>query len=171
MTSETLHTLAQIHGLGSWLALALLLLSSVRSRRIPTPIPTSIFVTAAAATCMTSLSAAIGFALHFPYQYRLRQRIFLESETLGRLFERKEHLAFGALLLSWCALCALITIGLRHRARSSSSHIAAYPQNDAILSDLKRTVFFAFSASAVLAAMACVAASIVARRFRFSAFI
>ena len=167
MTSETLHMLAQIHGLCSWLALALLLFSSVRSRHIPIPIPTSTFVIAAAATCMTSLSAAIGFALHFPYQYRLRQRVFIESETLGRLFERKEHLAFGALLLSWCALCALITLGLRHRARSSSGHVAACPQNDAGLSDLKRAVFFAFGASAILAAMACVAASIVARRYHF----
>jgi hypothetical protein len=44
--------------------------------------------------------------LHAPFQSKLRQKLFLASVTLGWLFERKEHVAFGAVAMLGCAACA-----------------------------------------------------------------
>jgi hypothetical protein len=49
---------------------------------------------------------AIGCAIYPAYRDRLRQHIFQTSRTVGFLFERKEHLAFGALLLAWAGALA-----------------------------------------------------------------
>jgi hypothetical protein len=38
----------------------------------------------------------------------LRQKIFLHAPTIGWLFERKEHLAFGVALLAWAGAAAYV---------------------------------------------------------------
>lgn len=49
----------------------------------------------------------MGLLLHMPFQSRLRQKLFIKAAAVGWMFERKEHAAFGAVLLSWCAVGAL----------------------------------------------------------------
>lgn len=164
MNPESLHTIASIHGIAAWSSLALLVSASFFARHIQIRIPKAAYLSAAAATLMLSLSACAGFALHMPYQYRLRQRIFIEAPALGRLFERKEHLAFGALMLAWCAAFALAASHFRFKARTLKNS-SNPPQFDDISRDLKRCVIFAYAVSALLAGTACIASTIVARRY------
>jgi hypothetical protein len=105
-------------------------------------------------------TGALGLLLHAPYQGRLRQRIFLQSPRIGWLFERKEHLSFGAIALAWCALAALVTLELRARRRGAAPA-------DAVSKDLHRAVVRAYAASAFLAAAAAAASSIVAYHHSF----
>jgi len=48
-----------------------------------------------------TVAAALGALMYESYRETLRQPIFAAEPTIGYLFERKEHLAFGAVLLSW----------------------------------------------------------------------
>jgi hypothetical protein len=52
------------------------------------------------------LQAGVGLALSSHYEGRLRRLLFLRSPSLGWWLERKEHLAIGAIALTWCALAA-----------------------------------------------------------------
>jgi len=52
------------------------------------------------------LQAAVGLALASHYEGRLRRVMFVRSPSLGWWLERKEHLAIGAIALTWCALAA-----------------------------------------------------------------
>lgn len=105
MTSAAaLRTLASVHAALAWLSLAGLaaaLLVLWRRRAA------ALFVLPAAAL-LAAAAFATGAMLHGPFQRELRQRLFLEANALGWLFERKEHVAFGALALSWCALFAFV---------------------------------------------------------------
>lgn len=59
-----------------------------------------------------TVGAAIGEYIYVAYRERLKQQIFIESPQVGLLFERKEHLAFGAVLLAWIG-CAAYVAALR----------------------------------------------------------
>ncbi len=50
----------------------------------------------------------VGCLIYGAYRDRLRQHIFQEGPSIGFLFERKEHLAFGALLLAWAGGLAYV---------------------------------------------------------------
>lgn len=43
----------------------------------------------------------MGLAMYPAYREKLRQSIFASSATVGYLFERKEHFAFGVVMLAW----------------------------------------------------------------------
>jgi hypothetical protein len=49
----------------------------------------------------------------------LRQAIFIAAPAVGWLFERKEHLAFGAVLLAWAGAAAYAA-AWRARAETSA---------------------------------------------------
>lgn len=164
MSPETLRSLSWVHGLAAWtslLSLAWIAFISLRSQHTLTRGRT--IWAAVFAVLSLSVTASIGFLLHMPYQHRLRQRVFIEAPALGLLFERKEHLAFAALALAWCAAFALAALKLRSRTQTPTVF-----QNDSVSRHLQRTIRFAFTASALLAAAAGVAAAIVAHRFSFS---
>lgn len=62
----------------------------------------------------------IGCVIYPAYRDRLRQVIFQKAPAVGYLFERKEHLAFGALLLAWAgALAYAGAFALQGEARLS----------------------------------------------------
>jgi hypothetical protein len=165
MTVEALRRIASIHGALAWLSAALLVAAAIllarRKRGAPRGLPLTV---AATATALITTSSAVGMLLHEPYQRRLRQRIFVQSAPLGWLFERKEHLAFGALCLAWCALAAFVALSLRER-RLARSSAAATP--DPALQHLGAATVRAYAAAALLAAAACVASALVGRRFTF----
>ena len=73
-------------------------LGSVRRRLVT--------LAAALAVALGAGAFGTGVMLHAPFQSKLRQRLFIASSALGWLFERKEHVAFGALAMLGCAACA-----------------------------------------------------------------
>jgi hypothetical protein len=151
MSPATLQLIARAHAVIAWiataeLALALPLLIRARQRRV------TLAISIAAALTIT-LTGALGVLLEATYRSRIRQRLFVESPALGWLFERKEHLAFGAILLAWAALSTLVAARIsRDPARASDLHAAAR---------------VAGIASAALALAASVMAALVARRAHF----
>ena len=88
-----------VHGHLGWLAAAVLVHPAVLLRR---PARKAHLAVAMAAIVPT-LTGALGAWLYTPYRDRIKQGIFLEMRWVGMLFERKEHLAFGAILLAWSA--------------------------------------------------------------------
>jgi adenylosuccinate lyase len=152
---EALQALARLHGVAAWLATVTLIAAawaqaSGRARRL------TVALGAAAAT-LALAAGGLGFALHDGYRARIRQKLFLQSATLGWLFERKQHLAFAAVLLAVAA--AAITIATRR--------LEARPGAEAVTHELKRASTFAWSAAAVLALTASVTSVIVAGRMSF----
>lgn len=100
---STLHGLAQAHAGISWAAVLVLGVSIVGvGRRIR-----GAKIGVAVAVGLGAGAFATGATLHMPFQGKLRQRLFLASNALGWLFERKEHAAFGAIVLLACAGCAM----------------------------------------------------------------
>jgi hypothetical protein len=160
---ETLRHLASIHGALAWLCVAALAAAAVyltrRRTRAPQPLA---LILASAATLLVVVTFALGMLLHEPYQQRLRHRIFVKSPSLGWLFERKEHLAFGALTLSLCALVALAALSIRERRLGSPSSTV-----DPISKNLIAAAFRSYIASALLAVAACIASALVAREHGF----
>lgn len=167
MSPAALHTIAVAHRALAWCSVAMTTLAAslafARYRsapRGPSHAPRTRLATAASLSAiLLAATAASGLALHEPYQRRLRQRIFLQSPRIGWLFERKEHLAFGAVLLAFCAFAALAAAELRDRRRNAAP--------DAITRDLHSAIVRAYATSALLAAAAAVASAIVSRAQTF----
>ncbi len=151
MSPAALHLVAQAHAVVAWIATAALaaalpLFLRPRRRRL------ALAISAAAAIAVT-VAGALGVLLEATYRSRIRQRLFVQSPSLGWLFERKEHLAFGAILLAWCTLSTMVAAQItRDPKRASDLHAAAR---------------LAGIASAGLALAASVMAAIVARRAYF----
>ena len=87
------------HGHLGWLAAAALahpaiLLRDHRRRADLSVILSVLLVTAV---------AGLGFLLYVEYINLLKQQMFLSAPRMGILFERKEHLAFAAMILAWTA--------------------------------------------------------------------
>jgi hypothetical protein len=151
VSPAVLHLVAQAHAVVAWiataaLAVALPLLIRARASRV------TLAVSAAAAIAVT-FAAGLGVLLDATYRSRIRQKLFVRSPSLGWLFERKEHLAFGAILLAWCALSTLLAAQISRDPRRAS--------------DLHAASRLAAITSAGLALAASVMAAIVARRAPF----
>lgn len=91
-----LRVVERIHGHLGWLAVAALvhpalMLANPRRRA-------RLSVTLATGTVV--LTAALGAWLYPHYRLLLKQRIFIDSARHGWLFERKEHLAVGAVVFA-----------------------------------------------------------------------
>jgi hypothetical protein len=93
---DTLRLLERIHGHVGWLTAALLVHPAFALRRLSVTL----------ATAGATLSAALGFWIYGPYREELRSAIFTEAPRIGWLFERKEHLSFGAVLFAWVGALA-----------------------------------------------------------------
>jgi hypothetical protein len=151
LSPETLHLVAQAHAVAAWIATAALVVALprlIRRRRDRV----TLAVSAAAALGIT-IAGGLGVLLEATYRSKIRQRLFVRSPSLGWLFERKEHLAFGAILLAWCALSTVV-----------AARITRDPER---AGDLERAARLAGIAAAGLALAASVMAAIVARRAHF----
>ncbi len=87
-----LRVLERIHGHLGWLSVAALLHPAILLRDPKRRASLSVSL----ATGFVVATASLGAAIYPEYRARLKQRIFIEAPTLGWLFERKEHLAVGA---------------------------------------------------------------------------
>ena len=95
MSTLALRIVERLHGHLGWLAVIALLHPAIFLRRPKRRAPLSVVL----ATLTVSLTAAFGFVLYPPYRNLLKQRLFVQAPAIGWLFERKEHLAVGALTL------------------------------------------------------------------------
>jgi hypothetical protein len=86
-----------VHGHLGWLSAAALVHPAIvlraPNRRAPLAVGLS--------TAFVTAASAIGAWLYVGYRTTLRQRIFIDAPAYGLLFERKEHLAFAAVLFAW----------------------------------------------------------------------
>jgi len=92
MSTLLLRILERIHGHIGWLAVAALLHPAIllrnpkRRARLAVPLTTGLVVA----------TALLGGIIYPEYRARIKQHIFIELRWLGWMFERKEHLAVGA---------------------------------------------------------------------------
>ena len=124
MSPDALHLIARAHGVVAWIATAALAVALPQIFRAARGRVT-IAISAAAAAAIT-LCGVLGVLLEAAYRSRIRQQIFVRSPSLGWLFERKQHLAFGAIVLAWCTLSTMVAAQLsRDPERARDLHAAA----------------------------------------------
>jgi hypothetical protein len=122
----------RIHGHLGWLAAIALVHPAILLRNPKRKAPLSVTLSVA----NVSLVFALGCLIYGAYRDRLRQHIFQEAAPIGYLFERKEHLAFGVLLLAWAG-------GL--------AYYAATRVGEPVRGSLRRASHWAFVIACVLA--------------------
>jgi hypothetical protein len=94
----------RIHGHLGWLAAIALVHPAILLRNHRRRAHLSVGL----AVATVSAVFALGCLIYGAYRERLRQHIFQEGRPIGYLFERKEHLAWGALLLAWAGGLAYV---------------------------------------------------------------
>lgn len=130
---DPLRVLERIHGNLGWLAALALLHPAWLLRRRERRARLACIL----ATSLVTLSGVLGAWLYPEYRARLKQGIFLHAPSIGWSFERKEHLAVGAIVLAWAGLAA---------------HLGALQSRDrSIRHPLARTAHLAYIAAAGLA--------------------
>lgn len=165
MSVEALRAIARAHGIAAAVATAALIMAlgllffEQRSGR------RRAFAVGAVAVASITLAGALGLLLDDAYRSRLRQRLFVEAPALGWLFERKQHLAFGAILLGWSGLCSLGAAWLLATGPSQSG--ADRARRAALSSELARAAKVGWAAAAILAFAALAASVRVAQHTRF----
>lgn len=133
-----------VHGHLGWLAAIALTHPAVLLRRTGRRAHLSVALGVALAT----LAGALGATLYPAYRERLRQPIFATAASMGYLFERKEHLAFGAILLAWVGAVA---------------YAAQFRCDDVGIADaLRKAAHWAFVGAAFLAIVTAVLGTVVA---------
>jgi hypothetical protein len=93
----TLAVLEHIHGHLGWLTAAVLLHPAILLRNTKRRAHLSV----ALAVAFVTMTGALGAYLYGPYRDHVKQQLFIHAPGVGYLFERKEHLAFGAIFLAW----------------------------------------------------------------------
>ncbi len=143
VTLDPLRLIEHVHGHLGWLAAAALLHPAILLRNPRRKAPLSVGLS----TAIVTATGALGVFLYGPYRDRLKQRIFLDAPQVGLLFERKEHLAFGAVLLAWSGVIAYF---VADRAR------------DEVRSPLRKFAFRAFVLATALAFATAALGTVVA---------
>ena len=93
-----------VHGPIGWLAAIALIHPAVVLRRTAAQAHLAVGL----AVGMVTLAAGLGAAIYGDYRDKLRQSIFQQARVIGYLFERKEHLAFGAVVLAYAGALAYV---------------------------------------------------------------
>jgi MFS family permease len=93
-----------VHGHIGWLAAIALIHPAIVLRRTKRKAHLAVGLAAGIVT----LAGGMGAYIYGDYRDRLRQSIFIHARVIGYLFERKEHLAFGAVLLAWAGTIAYV---------------------------------------------------------------
>ena len=99
---DSVRLLEHVHGHLGWLAAAALVHPAVLLQNPKRRVRWAVL----AATGVVTLAGAVGAALYPLYRTELRPPIFAAAPALGALFERKEHVAFGALVFAWAGAAA-----------------------------------------------------------------
>jgi hypothetical protein len=99
------------------------------------------------ATAMVTVAAGLGAYIYGDYRDKLRQSIFQHAPFIGYLFERKEHLAFGAFALAWAGAIA---------------YLAAFRLEGDAQAKLRKVSHWAFVAAAVLAVVVAGLGTVIA---------
>jgi hypothetical protein len=92
MTTLVLRLLEHLHGHLGWLSVAALLHPAIILRNERRRARLSV----ALATGFVVVTALLGVIVYPSYRDLIKQHVFLEAPRLGWMFERKEHLAVGA---------------------------------------------------------------------------
>jgi hypothetical protein len=132
-----------IHGHLGWLAVAILAHPAILLRNKKRRAHLAVGL----AVLLPTLVGSLGLWMYGPYRDRIKQSIFIDARWVGLLFERKEHLAFCAILISWAGAAAYV---LAIRAEGSSKD------------GLRTFAFRAFVAASVLALLTAVLGTVVA---------
>jgi hypothetical protein len=93
-----------VHGHIGWLAAIALIHPAVVLRRTKRRAHLAVGL----AVGVVTLAAGFGVAIYGDYRDKLRQSIFQQAKVIGYLFERKEHLAFGAVVLAYAGAVAYV---------------------------------------------------------------
>lgn len=143
MLLDPLRLTEHVHGHLGWLAAASLVHPAIvlRSRRRRAHVAVGL------STAIVTIASGIGVFLYVAYRERLKKDIFLTSPAMGLLFERKEHLAFGAVVLAWAGAAA---------------YFGAVSASEPTREKLRTLAFHAYCASAALAVLVAVLGTIVA---------
>jgi hypothetical protein len=92
MTTLVLRLLEHVHGHLGWLSVAALLHPAIILRNPKR----RAWLSVSLATGFVVVTALFGVSIYPSYRDRIKQHIFIEAPKLGWMFERKEHLAVGA---------------------------------------------------------------------------
>jgi hypothetical protein len=136
MTFDALRLLEHIHGHVGWLSALALVHPAILLRRTQRRAK----LAAAAATILSTLTAAMGAMMYASYRIQIKPLLFAEAPALGWAFERKEHLGTAAVMLAWGGLAS------HHAAHSPKSG------HNVRLARVAHVSYVAAAASAVLAA-------------------
>lgn len=140
---DSVRWLERVHGHLGWLAAAALVHPAILLRSPTRRASIAVGAAVALVTCV----GALGVVLYGEYRERLKQSIFQQAPSIGYVFERKEHLAFGAIVLAWAG-------GLAYFAAPTSA--------SALHAPLRMFAFRAFAAASVLAIVAAALGTVVA---------
>jgi hypothetical protein len=102
MEFDLVRVAEHVHGHLGWLAAAALAHPAILLRQRKRKAHLSVGL----ATLFVTVTGGLGIWVYGPYRDRIKQAIFLEAPAVGFLFERKEHLAFGAVVLAWAGAAA-----------------------------------------------------------------
>ena len=103
MTAEfLLRLLERIHGHLGWLAVGALIHPAILLRNPKRRAPLAILLTALAVTA----AGALGAWIYPDYRVLVKPLLFQDAPAVGWWFERKEHLAVGAISLTWIGALA-----------------------------------------------------------------
>ena len=149
MILDVVRLFERVHGHLGWLAVAALVHPAILLRDPRRRADLSVTLSVA----LVTVAAAVGVGLYGSYTGTLKQQIFLHAPAVGLLFERKEHLAFGAVLLAWTGAVAYTVDVRRPRAAGAP---------DALRTALRRLAFHAYVGAAALAAVVATLGTIVA---------
>jgi hypothetical protein len=102
ISEAALRVAEHIHGHMGWLSAAALLHPAILLRNPRRRAKLAVFLT----TAFVTATGLLGAWIYPEYRARLKQQIFIHAPHIGWLFERKEHLAVGALGFAWIGCVA-----------------------------------------------------------------
>ena len=108
MTALVLRVLEHVHGHLGWLGVAALLHPAILLRNPKRRARLSV----ALATGLVLATALFGVGIYPLYRERIKQHIFIEARRIGWMFERKEHLAVGAVAFALAGCLSHLTLPL-----------------------------------------------------------
>jgi hypothetical protein len=140
---DPLRIAVRVHGHVGWLAAIALIHPAILLRRTKRRAHLSVALALGIVTTVFGL----GVAIYPSYREKLRQKIFQGAPSVGYLFERKEHLAYGALLLAWAGAIA---------------YVAAIRVDGEMRESLRKAAHWAFVAAACMAVVTATLGTLVA---------
>lgn len=108
MTTLLLRVLERTHGHLGWLSVAALLHPAIFLRHPKRRARLSVSLT----TGFVVVTALFGGFIYPLYRDRIKQHLFIEAPRIGWMFERKEHLAVGAVAFALVGCVSHLTLPL-----------------------------------------------------------